>query len=86
MKEKLEKELKELKEECKSIREQLKKDFNVDTFEFLSEMQLHGYEYKVNNVRFLQCYPKDERQKENKICFVTTFEDDETIFSYIATK
>jgi hypothetical protein len=49
-------------------------------------MQLHGYEYKVNNVRFLQCYPKDERQKENKICFVTTFEDDETIFSYIATK
>jgi hypothetical protein len=85
MKEKLEQEIRELKNECEKIRKDLKEKFkDLNTFEFLHEMKKKGYEYKVHSVEFVDTYADDADEKA--IGFIITFEDNGRLHIYIQTK
>lgn len=79
-KERLEKELKELKENCKQAREILKDNFEEDSFELLEEVLTNQTKYLVHSIRFGQVFKKDDLSRFNKVCLYVNFEDGETMY------
>lgn len=79
-KEELEKELKELKENCKQARESLKENFKEDSFELLQEILDNQTKYFVHNVRFGRTFEKNEFCQFNRVCLYVSFQDNETMY------
>lgn len=79
-KEELEKELKELKENCEQARESLKEKFKEDSFELLQEILDNQTKYFVHNVRFGQTFEKNELCQFNRVCLYVNFQDDKTMY------
>lgn len=79
-KEKLEKELKELKENCKQAREILKKEFKEDSFELLQEILYNQTKYFVHDVSFGQTFIKETKNGFNRVCLYVNFQDNDTMY------
>jgi uncharacterized membrane-anchored protein YhcB (DUF1043 family) len=79
-KEELEKELKELKENCEQARESLKENFKEDSFELLQEILDNQTKYFVHNVRFGRTFEKNELCKFNRVCLYVSFQDNGTMY------
>lgn len=79
-KEELEKELEELKENCKQAREILEKEFKKDSFELLQEILYNQTKYFVHDVRFGQTFEKETKNSFNRVCLYVNFQDNDTMY------
>lgn len=79
-KEELEKELEELKENCKQARESLKENFKKDSFELLQEILFNQTKYFVHDVRFGQTFEKETENGFNRVCLYVNFQDNDTMY------
>lgn len=79
-KEELEKELKQLKENCEQARESLKENFKENSFELLQEILNNQTKYFVHNVTFSQTFEKNELCSFNRVCLYVRFQDNGTMY------
>lgn len=79
-KEELEKELEELKENCKQARESLKENFKKDSFELLQEILCNQTKYFVHDIKFGQTFEKNELCQFNKVCLYVNFQDNAIMY------
>lgn len=79
-KERLEKELKELEENCEQAREILKNNFEQDSFELLEEVLTNQTKYLVHSIKFGQVFRKDDTNRFNRVCLYVNFEDGKTMY------
>lgn len=74
-KEKLEREIKTLEENCERARRGLRMKFKEDSFELLQEILDNQEMYFVYKVEINSIFEKDELCQFNKICLCVIFQD-----------
>ena len=79
-KERLEKELEQLNENCKQAREILKKEFKENSFELLQEILCNRTKYFVHDVSFGQTFEKNTKSSFNKVCLYVNFQDNNSMY------
>lgn len=79
-KEEIEKELKELKENCEQARKSLKDNFKEDSFELLQEILCNQTKYLVHDIKFGQTFEKNELCPFNRVCLYVHFQDNQTMY------
>lgn len=78
-KEKLEREIKALKENCERARRGLRMKFKENSFALLQEILDNQEMYFVYKVEINSIFEKDELCQFNKICLCVIFQDSETM-------